>query len=72
MEQQTDKFKSINDTYGHATGDFHQELEKRKEDNEWMPKVSCGYASFDPETDDIQETMKQADEMMYQYKEAHR
>lgn len=112
-----DKFKSINDTYGHATGDtcleevadcirktygnygmcfryggdefcvimtraldrvekatgeFHQELEKRKEDNKWMPKVSCGYALFDPETDDIQETMKQADEMMYQYKEANR
>ena len=112
-----DKFKAVNDTYGHATGDicletvaacirkaygnygmcfryggdefcvimtraldhrekatdgFYRELQKCQEEKEWMPKVSYGYVSFDPGTDDIQEAMKCADEMMYRYKEEHR
>ena len=37
-----------------------------------MPTVSIGYASYDPDTGNIRDTIEAADRMMYQYKEAHR
>lgn len=36
-----------------------------------MPTVS-GYASYDPDTGNIRDTIEAADRMMYQDKEAHR
>ena len=112
-----DKFKQVNDTYGHAVGDvclkkvaasikrvygsygmcfryggdefcvimnrsfglvdeitddFLKNIKKLRQKNDWMPCVSYGYARYDAKTDDMQEVMQRADEMMYRYKEAHR
>ena len=112
-----DKFKQINDTYGHAFGDlclqtvakcmhkvygnygmcfryggdefcvvlyrsleqteklnqdFYAALEQKRKKEKHLPTVSYGYAAFDPQTDKITDTMKRADTMMYQYKQANR
>lgn len=112
-----DKFKSINDTYGHQFGDyclktigttirkvyskygkcfriggdefcvvlnkaiadtesinstFFQAVGKIREHEQRLPTISIGYVLFDPETDNMQDAIAEADQMMYKYKEAHR
>jgi diguanylate cyclase (GGDEF)-like protein len=112
-----DRFKFINDTYGHAFGDdvlsaiggaikknysacgkcfryggdefcviltknldsiedlnsnfFNSMTELRKEE-ERMPSVSIGYASFDPVYQSIEDVIADADAMMYRFKSLHR
>ncbi len=45
------------------------DLRKKETD---IPHISVGYAYFDLEKETAQETVKQADEMMYRYKNSHR
>lgn len=112
-----DRFKAINDTYGHAFGDvvlstigetikscyarhgrcyryggdefcvitkknvemvehanalFYNTMQEKRKAEPRLPFVSVGYAHFDPRTQTIQDAIHEADQMMYQYKEAHR
>ena len=46
-------------------------IEKLREKNSKMPMVSIGYAYFDPNKEKIYDTLKRADNMMYEYKSRH-
>lgn len=110
-----DKFKKINDTYGHTFGDsvlknvgiairknyakygkcfryggdefcavitnnrenvekmnedFLDAIKKIKSGEKRMPSVSIGYAYFDPENQNIQDAIAEADRVMYEFKAA--
>lgn len=110
-----DNFKEINDTYGHAFGDYalknvgkairkhyakygkcfryggdefcviltqkeeliedinqdflDEIMQKKKKENRF-PTVSIGYAGYNPDSQNIQEALENADKMMYEYKAA--
>lgn len=53
-------------------GKFLAEIESIRKKDERMPEISMGYACFDPQKDDIMDTLHKADQMMYEYKEANR
>lgn len=112
-----DKFKTANDTFGHAFGDsvlknvgiairknyakfgkcfryggdefcavitrdweavermncnFLNAIEKLEKGESRMPSVSIGYAYYDPENQNIQDVISEADKMMYEFKAAHK
>ncbi len=48
--------------------DFTMQMRIRREHMKDLPYVSVGYAYFDPEKDNIVDTIKAADTMMYHYK----
>lgn len=51
---------------------FFQEMEKLRDVDERMPSVSIGYAFYDPGTQNIQDVISEADEMMYKYKQTRK
>lgn len=53
-------------------GDFLAAIEKLKKSDTRMPSVSIGYAYYDPENQNIQDAIAEADKMMYEFKAAHR
>lgn len=53
-------------------GDFLAAIEKLKKSESRMPSVSIGYAYYDPENQNIQDAIAEADKMMYEFKAAHR
>lgn len=112
-----DKFKSVNDNYGHAFGDsvlknvgiairkhyakygkcfryggdefcavitrdrenvesmngkFLASMEKLRKSESRMPSVSIGYAFYDPDNQNIQDVIAEADKMMYEFKAARK
>lgn len=112
-----DRFKAINDTFGHVCGDeclrvtgktiknvyarygkcfrfggdefcviqtknisetdklngiFLNAMANTKISGDYTPRVSLGYAAFNPESDYINDKIEEADRMMYRFKEEHR
>ena len=112
-----DRFKQINDTYGHAFGDvvlrvigstireqyarygkcfryggdefcvllereldwveamnarFFEMLAAKRKQEPRLPYVSIGYVHYDPATNNVEDAVAEADQMMYRYKAAHR
>lgn len=53
-------------------GDFLAAIENLKKSESRMPFVSIGYAYYDPENQNIQDAIAEADKMMYEFKAAHR
>lgn len=48
------------------------DFEIPREQETRLPYVSIGYVFFEPESDNIQDAVAEADKMMYKYKEKHR
>lgn len=51
---------------------FFHKLNGTREHEAHLPYVSVGYVHFDPKNNSIEDAVKEADEMMYRYKFAHR
>lgn len=47
-------------------------LEERRREDTRIPYVSIGYVYFDPSKNDIEEAIKEADQMMYVYKKKNK
>ena len=48
---------------------FFSNMEELRKIDERMPSVSIGYAYYDPENQNIQDVVSEADDMMYKYKQ---
>lgn len=62
--RETDQVEAINSDFFRRMAQF-----RRKEAH--MPYVSIGYVTFDPEANNIQDALVEADAMMYRYKKGH-
>ena len=49
--------------------DFFMSIEKLREGDERLPRVSIGYSYYNPDNQNIQDTIDEADSMMYKFKE---
>ena len=65
LTKELDRVEEIN-------GNFFAEIIRLREKEKRLPYVSIGYTYYDPENQNIQDVVQEADQMMYQYKEDHR
>ena len=65
LTREVDKIEELNER-------FFKELEQLRQKEKRLPYVSIGYAEFDPEQQNIQKVIEEADQKMYRNKEEHR
>lgn len=65
LTKRMDQIDSVN-------ADFFKRMSQFREREEHMPYVSVGYTLFNPEENNLQDALKEADTMMYKYKKEHR
>lgn len=65
LNKKTDEVEQLNH-------DFFLSIEKEREKEQRLPNVSIGYAFYNPDVQSIQEVVREADKMMYAFKERNR
>lgn len=60
------------DTVEELNGRFLRTMEQLMKKEPRLPGVSIGYAYFDPESSNVEDTVAEADQMMYQQKQSRR
>jgi len=70
-----DEFAVISKASYEEVKELCEKLDERihalQKEYEGLPKISCGYAAYNPENGPISDTVKEADEMMYKNKIHH-
>ena len=70
MIYQTDDLTELLNRRGYENYVAHMEEKRKKEQR--LPYISIGYSFYDPEIQNVQDVVSEADQMMYQYKKDHR
>lgn len=65
LTKHIDQVEQLNERF------FHAMEEQRKKESR-MPYISVGYSYYDRENQNMQDTVAEADQMMYRYKETHK
>jgi diguanylate cyclase (GGDEF)-like protein len=60
------------DAVDRLNSEFFAQMDKQRESELRIPRVSVGYTRFDPTKETIEDAMVRADEMMYKYKKRHK